>query len=242
MKLNSDLGESFSVYQMPNEKQIMKHIDMANIACGFHAGDPLNLQKSVSMAVHYGLEIGAHPSYPDLVGFGRRSMKCSHDEIEAFVIYQCGALNAIALANGGRISYVKPHGGLYNDMMRDEAVLSAILSAIAKYDNTLPLMILSTSKNAHFEKKAKQYGVKLLYEAFADRAYTNEGFLLPRSQKGAVLHKKDDVLKRVKMLVQKGIIESIDGKKLPLKVDALCVHGDNKEALELVKAIKKSIK
>lgn len=241
IKLNSDLGEGFGIYSLIDEEMLMPYIDMANIACGFHGGDPKTIQKTVQLALKYDVQIGAHPGYPDLVGFGRRSLKCEFDDIEAFVIYQIGALNGLVRANKGKISYVKPHGALYNDMMRDEGVFEAILSAISRYDKELKLMILSTSKNSHFEELATRYGVDLIYEVFADRAYTNDGFLVPRTQKGASLHVKDDVVKRLVQLQENSSLQSIDDKEIFLKTHSLCVHGDNPEAIELIKSLREKL-
>lgn len=239
IRLNSDLGEGFGVYKMGDEEAIMPLIDMANIACGFHAGDPLTLQKTLQLAVKHGVSIGAHPSYPDLVGFGRRSLTCKAEEIEAFVIYQCGALRAMAKANGGDIEYVKPHGALYNDMMQDDGIFEAIINAISRYDKSLKLMILSTPKNDHYVSLAEQKGVDLLFEVFADRAYTDEGYLVSRAKEGAVLHSDEAVVSRLKSLQEYGYLKSINGKNLPLKADSLCVHGDNEKAVSLVKSLRK---
>ncbi len=237
IKLNSDLGEGFGVYKMGNEELIMPHIQMANVACGFHAGDPLTIQKTVRLALKYGVEVGAHPSYPDLVGFGRRSLACSNDEIEAFVLYQVGALKAMVESEGGSLSYVKPHGALYNDMMKNEEIFSSICKAVSKFD-ALKLMMLSTAKNEHFSSLASQWNVELIYEVFADRAYTNEGTLVPRSQQGAVLHDASEVVKRLEQLQEKGSLKSIEGKEIKLQTHSLCVHGDNPEAIELIKNLK----
>lgn len=241
IRLNSDLGEGFGAYKMGDEEAIMPHIDMANIACGFHAGDPVTIKKTICLALKYGVNIGAHPSYPDLVGFGRRSMKCSNEEIEAFVIYQCGALSGLVKANGGEVKYVKPHGALYNDMMRNDEIFTSIVKGVNKFDKSLKLMVLSTSQNSHFEKIANDFDIKLLYEVFADRAYTNEGFLVPRSQKGAVLHESNEVLKRLDKLKKSNTLLSIEGKEIYLKTDSLCVHGDNPQAINLVKKIKENL-
>lgn len=237
IKLNCDLGESYGNYKIGNEETIMPLIDMANIACGFHAGDPLTLQKSVELAKKHNVEIGSHPAYPDLVGFGRRSLKCSFEEIEAFTMYQCGALSAF-----GEISYVKPHGALYNDMMKDDEIFKAILSAIKKFGKDLKLMILSTPNNSKYEKIASGFGISLLFEVFADRAYTNDGFLVPRTQKGAVLHSSSEVVQRLEQLQTKGSLNSIDKKEIFLQTDSLCVHGDNPEAIKLIKLLRENIK
>ncbi len=233
------MGESFGIYTMGLDAQIMPHIDMANLACGFHASDPVTMHRSIKSAVAHGVEIGVHPSYPDLVGFGRRNMLCSSEEIVSFVLYQLGALQALCQSYGTKVSYLKPHGALYNAMMEDEQIFRAIAKAIAKYDISIKLMILSSSKNRYYKTLAKKYGISLLYELFADRAYTDKGFLVSRQEKGAVITDSKQVLKRMKRLLTKGSIKSINGKKLKLKADTLCVHGDNESALELIEALAK---
>ena len=241
MKLNCDLGESFGSWSMGEDVSIIPLIDMANIACGFHASDPLVMQKTVEFAKKYSVQIGAHPGYPDLVGFGRRSLKCSFDEIEALVVYQVGALEAFCKANGTKVEYVKPHGALYNDMMKDDEVMKAIMSGISKYDKSLKLMILSTNKNSYYEGLAKEFGISFIYEVFADRAYTSEGLLVPRTQKGAVIHDLQVVLDRIELLKTEGKLVTIDGEVINLQADSMCVHGDNKEAVEFVKALREYI-
>lgn len=238
MKLNCDLGESFGSWSMGADADIMPLIDMANIACGFHASDPLIMRKTVELAVANNVSIGAHPGYPDLVGFGRRSMQCSAKEIEAFVMYQCGALEAMCVANGIHVEYVKPHGALYNDMMRDDAVFTAIATGLHAYNKNLKLMILSTKNNAHYEQLAKPYGIDLIYEVFADRAYTQGGLLVPRSQKGAVIESHEEVVARIDLLQKKGKLLTISGKEIDMQADCMCVHGDNQEAIDLVKALR----
>ncbi len=237
IKLNCDMGESFGIYTMGFDEQIMPYIDMANLACGFHASDPVTMHRSIKSAVAHGVEIGVHPSYPDLVGFGRRNMACSNEEIVSLILYQLGALEALCQSYGTKVSYLKPHGALYNSMMQDEEIFKSIAKAISKYDVSIKLMILSSSKNIYYETLAKKYGITLLFELFADRAYTDEGFLLARQKKGAVITDTKRVFKQVKRLLTKGNIKSISGKKLKLKADTLCVHGDNQSALELIKAL-----
>jgi len=231
------MGESFGVYKMSLDEQIMPYIDMANLACGFHAGDPVTMHKSIKEAKANGVTIGAHPSYPDLEGFGRRQMHCSIEEIVSFVIYQCGALDALCQSYGVKISYVKPHGALYNTMMKDMEVFKAIVKAVSKYDKNIKLMILSNVENEKYDLLAKKYNISLLYEVFADRAYQDDGKLVPRSQEGAVLHSQEEVLKRAKLLQDEGCIETINGKKLTLQADTLCVHGDNAHALTIIQAL-----
>jgi len=235
IKLNADLGESFGHYRLGMDEEIMPLIDMANIACGFHAGDPIIMDKTVLLAKNSGVEIGAHPGYPDLLGFGRRSMKCSAMEIENYIIYQAGALEAFCKKHKTDIKYIKPHGALYNDMMGDAEVFRAVLNAAAGLN--LPVMILSSSKNEEYEKIADEFGVKLIYEVFADRNYTDEGFLVPRSRESAVISDKNEILKRV-LMFKEGYILSENKKVLNLKVDTICVHGDNEKALEIIKAVR----
>jgi UPF0271 protein len=237
IKLNCDMGEGFGIYTIGLDKEIMPLIDMVNLACGFHASDPVTMHKSIKMAKEQKVEIGAHPAYPDLVGFGRREMNCSQEEIVAFVLYQIGALDALCRSHGQKVTYVKPHGALYNSMMRDEAIFKAIAKAISKYDNAIKLMILSSSKNSEYETLAKKYHIELLYEVFADRAYTDEGFLLSRTQKGAVISNEEEVVARAKLLFEKNILKTIHGKELTLKVDSICVHCDNESALALIKLL-----
>ncbi len=238
IKLNCDMGESFGAWKMGLDEDIMPLIDMSNIACGFHASDPLTMDKTVKLASKNSVTIGAHPGYPDLVGFGRREMKCESEEIEKFVLYQIGALEAICKANGTKVEYVKPHGALYNTMMKDMDVFRALLKSISTYDKKLKLMILSSSKNELYEKVAEDFGVGLLFEVFADRAYMDDGSLMPRSMPNAVLGSSDDVIERLEFLLKNGAIKSHTGKELELKVDCICVHGDNAHALGIVKAMR----
>ena len=238
IKLNSDLGEGFGNWKAGNDEEIMKYIDMANLACGFHAGDPLIMSKAIIEAKKNSILIGAHPGYQDLMGFGRRSIEYHQDELKAIIIYQIGALRALAISNNYDISYIKPHGALYNDMMKNEQIFTAIVEALSSYDKKLKLMILSSSKNEIYQNIAQSFGISLIYEAFADRAYSDEGFLLSRKEKNSVIHDVEAIIHRVKLLVQNGFIESVSGKKLYLKVDSLCVHGDNEEALLITKSIR----
>ena len=239
LKLNCDMGESFGAHDVGMDEQIMPYIDMANLACGFHAGSPAIMHKSIKSAIANGVKIGAHPSYPDLEGFGRREMDCSVEEIVSLIIYQCGALDAICKSHGVAVNYVKPHGALYNTMMKELEVFKAVAKAVAKYDSNIKLMILSSSKNEKYATLAKKYGVTLLYEVFADRAYQDDGSLVPRSEDGAVLESIEAILQRAKLLKDEGYIESINGHKLPLQVDTLCVHGDNTQALSIIQALHK---
>ena len=239
IKLNCDMGESFGIYNIGLDQEVMPYIDMANLACGFHASDPVTMHKSIKNAKEHNVEIGSHPAYPDLVGFGRREMNCSQEEIVALILYQLGALDALCKSYDTKVTYVKPHGALYNSMMKNETVFKAIAKAISKYDYSIKLMILSSSKNNHYQKLAHKYNIELLYEVFADRAYTNEGFLVSRNEKGAVISEQKELIERAQLLFEKNIIKTIEGKELELKVDTICVHGDNQSALELIKSLYK---
>lgn len=237
MKLNCDLGESFGSWKMGLDAAVMPYIDMANIACGFHAGDADVMAKTLQLARQYGVSVGAHPSYPDLQGFGRRSMALSHSEIINTMRYQIAALDGMAQSSGITISYVKPHGALYNDMMSKPAVFAAVLDAVAGYYRPLKLMILATAEQQHYRDLATAKGVDLLFEAFADRRYTDDGKLTPRSEAGAVLHEAE-MLAQVSQLVTQGTVTTVSGKALPLSADTLCVHGDNQAAIVQVEKIK----
>ena len=239
--LNCDMGESFGIYNIGNDEKIIPHIDMANLACGFHASDSLNINKIVKLAASNNKIIGAHPSYQDLVGFGRRSMICSYEEIYSLVLYQIGALSGFCKVHNSKVSYVKPHGALYNDMMKDENIFKAILDAISSYDKKIKLMILSSSKNESYKNIASTFNVDLIFELFADRNYTDEGFLVSRNEKNAVIHDNVEVKNRLDTYKNDGYILSESGKKLYLEVDTICIHGDNENALDFAKLIKSSI-
>lgn len=241
MKLNCDMGESFGSWTMGFDAQAMPLVDMANIACGFHASDPLTMARTVELAREHAVEVGAHPGYPDLVGFGRRSIACSPDEAACMLQYQVGALQAIAESRGMRVTYVKPHGALYNDMMRDDRLMRALMAAAKDVCGGLPLMIQATARNDHYRDMAAAVGVELLFEAFADRGYDRDGLLLPRSQAGAVLRDSEAVLEQVRRLAGEGQLLSVDGRPLPLTPDTLCVHGDNEAGIAVLRQIRRVI-
>lgn len=237
MKLNCDLGESFGTWQMGNDAAIMPYIHQANIACGMHAGDPFIMQQTVALAIEHNVEIGAHPSYPDLQGFGRRSIKMAPQELIACIIYQLGALQGICQAQGSQLCYVKPHGALYNDMMYQPDIFDIVCQAISQFDTSLPLVIQAIPDTSVFDQNAKNYGLTLRYEAFADRNYLDNGLLVPRSESNAVITDVQQVATRVTQLRQQGTLSSVNGNTLSLKVDTLCVHGDTENAVSLVKAL-----
>ncbi|QKF81587.1 lactam utilization protein, LamB/YcsF family [Halarcobacter ebronensis] len=239
IRLNCDMGESFGIWKMGQDEQIMPYISLANLACGFHASDAVTMSRSVQLAKQYNVIIGAHPGYQDLIGFGRRSVTCTLEEIKSIVLYQLGALSAFCKANGTTVSYVKPHGALYNDMMRDQNILKAVLSAISSFDKNIKLMVLSTPDNEAYEYTAKMYNIGLIYEVFADRNYNDDGSLVSRMRDNAVITDELEVMQRVKTLRDNGYIESINSKKLYLKADTICVHGDGENALIFIKALQK---
>ncbi|MBL4911478.1 MAG: 5-oxoprolinase subunit PxpA [Alteromonadaceae bacterium] len=237
MLLNCDLGESFGNWQMGLDELVMPHIDQANIACGFHAGDPLIMQQTIALAKKHDVQIGAHPAYPDLQGFGRRSLQCSSAEIIAFVHYQIAALDGMAKMQDVEISYVKPHGALYNDMMVNKEIRAAIMQAIAEFYRPIALMLQATPEFKQYQQQAKKYDLTLLAEAFADRCYDDDGTLLARTQVDAV-HNTDKMLAQVKQLKKDGTVTTINGKNLRLNPDSLCVHGDNMNSVNAIEKIK----
>jgi len=233
--LNSDLGESFGSWKMGNDDQILPVVTSANIACGFHAGDPLGILKTVRKAVELGVTIGAHVSYPDLVGFGRRNMDLSRDELIADVLYQISALDGLAKVAGSKVQYVKPHGALYNTIAHDQAQAAAVIDAIKMYNPELVLVALAGS---NLVEQARAAGLKVVSEAFADRAYNSDGSLVSRRLEGAVLYDSAFVASRVVSMLKNGGVESIDGVFTPIQADTICLHGDTDGALEMSAAIK----
>lgn len=237
--LNCDMGESFGQWEMGNDSTVMPHIDMANIACGFHASDPSIMDQTIKLALSYDVEIGAHPSYPDLQGFGRRSIPMSPQEITAMLIYQIGALEALCRSHNVELKYVKPHGALYNDMQTNPEIFEAVVDAVSSF--SLPLMTLAITNNQELLNIADRYEVPLLFEAFADRRYLANGLLAPRSLSNAVIHNRDELLDQVAQIVRYKKVRTIDGYSIPLEADTICVHGDNEESIALIQDIKKII-
>ncbi|WP_417615201.1 5-oxoprolinase subunit PxpA [Oceanisphaera sp.] len=239
--LNADMGESFGPWVMGLDQDVMPHVDLANVACGFHASDPDIMRTTVRLACQHGVRVGAHPAYPDLVGFGRRSLACSAQEIENLVLYQMGALAAICRAEGTQLAYVKPHGALYNDMMQDDDKLLAVMRGVAAFDPQLPLMVMATANPAPARRLAKQAGISLWFEAFADRAYDASGFLVSRRLPGAVHHDPELIVEQARRIALGQPLTSIDGSELRLQADTLCVHGDNPESIAAIRAIRQAL-
>ena len=240
MLINCDLGESFGNWKTNADAQVMPYIHMANIACGFHAGDPAIMVETVALAKEHGVQIGAHPSYPDLQGFGRRSLTMSRSEIEACLLYQLGALQGICDSQQVELGYVKPHGALYHDILSNPDLYLGVLSAIKKFNSDLSLVILSTQEAGELIEAAETFGINLLFEAFADRAYDDNGGLVSRSQPGAVLQNIDAVIQQMLSLKQRQTVTTITGKTITIKADTLCVHGDNELAVGHIQQIKEA--
>ena len=238
--LNCDLGESYGSWKMGRDADAMPHIDQANIACGFHGGDPLVMQQTLALAKANKVMVGAHPAYPDLVGFGRRSMNCSAAEISALVSYQIAAIDGMAKNQELELAYVKPHGALYNDMMAKQPVRAAIMQAIAEYHRPLRLTLLATPDSDMHREEADAIGVELWFEAFADRCYDDDGKLLARSKPGAV-HTREKMLAQVEQICSTGTVTSVNGNTLKLAPDTLCVHGDNEEGIAAIVDIRNII-
>lgn len=233
--LNCDMGESFGVYRLGHDEEVMAFVSSINVACGFHAADPATMAHTVRLARKYQVTVGAHPSFPDLVGFGRRAMNASPEEIKADIIYQIGALRAICRAEGLSLQHVKAHGALYNMAARDIRIAVAIAEAVRAVDAELFMVCLACSPMV---EAARLTGTRHVEEAFADRAYTNEGTLVPRSQTGAVIHDPGAVAERALALVKHQRITTIEGVEIPLKVQTICVHGDNPEAVAMSSMIR----
>jgi len=238
INLNADLGESFGAYTIGNDAALLTSINSANIACGFHAGDPMVMQKTVALARENKVSIGAHPSFPDLQGFGRRMMALSHAEVYAMTAYQIGALMAISSTQGREVTHVKPHGALNNMACEDADLADAICRAVR--DIHKDLIFLAPALSA-LSSVGKRLGLRVAEEIFADRAYTDEGTLVSRKEKGAVLHDPEDCLNRVLTMIDKGALVSINGKILETEIHSICVHGDTPTACDTAAHIKQGL-
>lgn len=236
--LNADMGEGFGPYRMGDDEGILKIVTSANVACGFHAGDPETMAKTFSMAKRQGVNVGAHPGFDDLAGFGRRIIPCSPGEIERLVAYQIGAAQALSAYAGHPITYVKAHGALGNLSAVDEAVATAIANAIKAVDAGL---ICMTFAGSLVEQVARERGLRTCAEIFADRAYDDEGKLISRKLPGAVLHDAKEVAARVLRMVQGGAVESVTGKQLRVPIETICVHGDTPGAVAMAAEIRRTL-
>jgi UPF0271 protein len=239
--INCDMGESFGAYKLGLDEEVIKYITSANIACGYHAGDPLVMERTVSMAKEHGVSVGAHPGFPDLMGFGRRNLDATLPEIKGYVTYQIGALQAFAKVQGLRVEHVKPHGALYLMAVEDETIAEVIVEAIASVDKLLIFVALAGAKGEKMTKIGEKIGLRVAYEAFPDRAYTPEGTLVSRRQPGAVIKDPEVVAQRALMMAKEGKVVAIDGTEIMLQAETLCVHGDTPGAVDLVKKIRETL-
>ncbi|ELT42651.1 LamB/YcsF family protein [Arthrobacter nitrophenolicus] len=235
MDLNADLGESFGSWKMGDDAAMFQLVTSANVACGFHAGDPITMLDSCRAAYELDVTVGAHVGYRDLAGFGRRSLDASFDELFGDVLYQLGALDGVAHAVGASVDYVKPHGALYNRLVHDAGQAEAVVAAVSAYDPGLPILGLPGSE---LLKQAREAGHPVFVEAFADRAYQADGTLVPRSQEGAVLHDVDAVVERAVRMATKGEVVAVDGTVVQVRPDSLCIHGDTPGAVEMAAGVR----
>ena len=238
LDLNADIGESFGAYNLGHDALLMPAITSASVACGFHAGDPGVMRETVALARQHGVAVGAHPGFPDLVGFGRREMRATPREVEDFVVYQIGALAAMAAAQGIRLQHVKAHGALYNIAVRDAAVADAIARATAAVDSSLILFGLPGSQLIAAGRRA---GLRTAREGFADRAYRADGTLVPRAEPGAVIDDPEIVVSRAVSMVREREVSAIDGSRVALEVETICVHGDTPGAAMLASRIRQEL-
>jgi len=238
LDLNADVGESFGAYKLGQDELLMPSITSASVACGFHAGDPGIMRETVALARQHGVAVGAHPSFPDLVGFGRREMRATPREVEDFVVYQIGALAAVAAAEGARLQHVKAHGALYNMAVLDATLADAIARATSAVDRSLILFGLPGSELIAAGQRA---GLRTAREGFADRAYMKDGTLVPRSQPGAVIEDSELVVSRAVSMARERSVNAIDGSRITLEVDTICVHGDTPGAAMLASRIRAAL-
>ena len=236
--LNSDIGESFGAYTLGMDSDVLTHVTSANIACGWHAGDPLVMEKTVEKALENQVGIGAHPGFPDLMGFGRREMKITPAEAKTYVIYQVGALAAFAAAAGTRLQHVKPHGAFYNMAAKDASLADAIAQGVKAVDDRLILMGLA---GGQLVKAGEKAGLKVASEVFADRGYNPDGTLVARGQPGAMIEDTALAVERVIRMVTEGRVQAVTGEDLTIQADSICVHGDGPQALAFVRDIRKGL-
>lgn len=236
--LNCDLGESFGNYTLGMDAEVIPYVSSVNVACGYHAGDPCVMEKTIRLATEAGVGIGAHPGLPDLMGFGRRMMKISPAEARAYMLYQLGALGAFCKAKGVKMAHVKPHGALYNMAAKDAALAEAVVGAIRDYDDSLILLALA---NSGMTKAAERMGLAYANEVFADRAYEPDGTLVARTKPGAMIEDEDQAIARVIRMVKEGKVTAIDGSEVTIQADSVCVHGDGAKALLFVKKTREAL-
>lgn len=236
--LNCDMGESYGAWHMGNDDAVLQFVSSANVACGFHGGDPSTMRKTVAAALKYNVSIGAHPSLPDLVGFGRRPMQVTPQEAYDMVVYQVGALAAVAATQGTRLHHVKAHGALYNMAVKDRPLAQAIARAVHDVDASLVLYGLPGS---YLIEAANELGLRAANEVFADRTYQDDGSLTPRTQPGAMIEDVDTAVAQVLRMVQDRVVRSVNGRDVPVQADTLCIHGDQPNAVVFAKGLREAL-
>ncbi len=238
INLNADMGEGFGIYDIGNDDAMLNIVNSANMACGFHAGDPMIMSELTKKVIEADIDIGAHPSFPDMQGFGRREMKFNGDELQAMIIYQIGALMAISNSNGGEICHIKPHGALNNMAAADINIARPIVRAIKSLSSDLILLAPAASC---LIDAAIEYDISVAAEIFADRRYDENGNLAPRSEEGAIIHDKNQACDQILSFLEAGEIISPSGKSIATKIDSICVHGDNENAIEIAATVKSGL-
>jgi UPF0271 protein len=236
--LNCDMGEGLGAWKMGDDAALLDHVTSANIACGFHAGDPGTIHRTVALALVKGVAVGVHPSLPDLQGFGRRRMSVSAEEVYDMVLYQIGALAGFATACGGQLAHVKPHGALYNMAAKDRELAKAIAQAVRDFD---PRLVLFGLAGSELVRAGEQASLKTANEVFADRTYQADGSLTARTQPDAIIHDAETAIAQVRRMVREGRVRSQQGSDIPLQADTLCIHGDEPNAVEFARRMRQAL-
>lgn len=231
--INCDMGESFGMYELGNDEEMMKYVSTINVACGYHAGDPLIMRRTVALAKQYGINVGAHPGFPDLMGFGRRRMTATAEEVENYILYQVGALQAFLHAYDMQLSHIKPHGAMYMMAMENDELAQAVLHAVEKIDKRLPLFALNNSSLARL---GQEQGFTIVFEVYADREHDETGSIV-MTRKGADYTDMEERARRVVRMITEGKVVTHDGKDIALKAETVCIHGDHPDAPKLAQAI-----
>ncbi|MEO3884687.1 5-oxoprolinase subunit PxpA [Nonomuraea sp. B5E05] len=236
INLAADLGEGFGAYTMGDDAAMLEVVSSANVACGFHAGDPRIMNRTVRRCVENGVDIGAHPGFPDLAGFGRRAIDCTPDEVYTDVLYQLGALAAFVRANGARLTHLSPHGKLGNLTRKRSDYADAVASAVADFDPALRIV----TREGGLTDAAQKRGLACGFSGFADRAYGDDGELVPRHVPGAVIHDRDQVIARAIRMVTEKVVRTVSGKDVPVRCDTILLHGDTAGAVELARGVRRA--
>ena len=239
--LNADAGESFGAWRLGDDAELLPQLSSVNLACGFHAGDPLTMHRSVALALANGVAVGAHPGFPDLAGFGRRDLEASADEVYADVLYQVGALEVFLRPFGRTLHHVKPHGALYLKMLVHEPTAEAVVRAVRDFSPALPLVGLAGPGGELFAGVAERLGMRVVLEAFPDRGYTDDGHLAPRTEPGALVTDPEEVAARALLMARDGEVKTLSGRRLGLSAETLCLHGDAPHAPAAARAVRRAL-